>query len=118
MKMLLAALSSQFKTLKGFFFIATVSTALLVFLGATLTSSMLYEKLIAQQTLEISQGIAKQSFNALYQTLRSGGSRQNLDDAIAADIAAFPKAQRRITVYRGTPIEIIHGPVRQGKSVV
>ena len=113
MKMLLAALSSQFKSLKGFFFIATVSTALLVFLGATLTSSLLYEKLIAQQTLEISQGIAKQSFNALYQTLRSGGSRRHLDDAIAADIAAFPKAQRRITVYRGTPIEIIHGPVRQ-----
>jgi len=104
-----AMLSSQLKTLKGFFLFASVGTALLVFLGATLTSSLLYEKLIAQQTLEISQGIAKQSFNSLYQTLRSGGSRQALDDAIAADVSAFPNARHQITVYRSSPIENIYG---------
>lgn len=113
MKISLAALSSQLKTLKGFFFLASVTTALLVFLGATLTSSLLYENLIAQQTLEISQGIAKQSFNSLYQTLRNGGSRQRLDEAIAADISAFPKAQHRIKVYPSASIEKLYGTGRQ-----
>lgn len=113
MKISFPALSRQFKTLKGFFFIASVVTALLIFLGATLTSSLLYEKLIEQQTLEISQGIAKQSVNSLYQALRSGGSRQSLDDAIAADISAFPNAQHQIIVYRSASIEKLHGPGQQ-----
>ena len=112
MKISLAALPRQLKTLKGFFFIASVTTALLIFFGATLTSSLLYEKLIEQQTLEISQGIAKQSVNSLYQALRSGGSHQSLDEAIAADISAFPKAQHQTTVYRSASIEKLYGPGR------
>jgi len=113
MKTLLAALSDQLKTLRGFFFLASLATALLIFFGASLTSSLLYEKLITEQTLEISQGIAKQSFNSLYQNLRSGGTRQLLDDAVAADISAFPKAQHRITVYRSAAIEKLLGRSRQ-----
>ncbi len=106
MKNLLAALSHQLKTLRGFFFIASLATAALIFLGASLTSSLLYERLIAEQTLDVSQGIARQSFNSLYQDLRSGGTRQLLKAAIAADIAAFPKAQHRIRVYRSAAVEI------------
>ena len=105
MKTLLAALTRQLKTLRGFFFLASLVTAALIFLGASLTSSLLYERLIAEQTLEVSQGVARQSFNSLYQDLRSGGTRRLLDAAIAADIAAFPKAQHRIRVYRSAAVE-------------
>ncbi|WP_173066980.1 putative bifunctional diguanylate cyclase/phosphodiesterase [Sulfurimicrobium lacus] len=109
MKKLLVALSRQMKTLKGFFLVASVTTALLVFLGSSLTSSLLYEKLIAQRTVDMSQGIAQQTFNSLYQALRSGGSRQQLDQAIAADMSAFPDAQHRIAVFPATSIEKLYG---------
>jgi len=105
MKTLLASLTRQLKTLRGFFFLASLATAALIFLGASLTSSPLYERLVAEQTLEVSQGVARQSFNSLYQDLRSGGTRQLLNAAIAADMAAFPKAQHRIRVYRSAAVE-------------
>ena len=101
------------KTLRGFFFMAMVAISSLVFLGATLAASLLYEELIAQRTLETSQDISKQAFNSLYQILRNGGSRQQLNDAIAADRAAFANAPRQVDIYRGRGTESFYSQVPQ-----
>jgi len=58
---LLQKLLASLKTLKGFVFLSTVAIALLVFLGATLASSLLYEKLLGERTQETSREISAQN---------------------------------------------------------
>ncbi len=93
--------SKWLHTLKGFVFSATVGVALLVFLGATLASSLLYEKLLEDRTLETSGEISRQNFNTVYQALRIGASRRQLDDIVVAGKAAFPTTIDDIRVHAG-----------------
>ena len=55
MRSLYRHVSGLLKTLKGFVFVATVGVAALVFLGTTLASSLLYEKLLEERSLDISR---------------------------------------------------------------
>ncbi len=93
------------KTLRGFIFITTVGVAALVFLGTTLASSLLYEKLLEERSLETSEEIAQQNFNAIFQGLRRGASRQQVDELAADNIHTFPSTLDRIDVYRSQAIE-------------
>jgi diguanylate cyclase (GGDEF)-like protein len=98
-------------TLKGFVFTATVGVALLTFIGATLASSLLYEKLLEDRSLEISKEISRQNFNALYQILRIGGSRQQLDDVAASSKSAFSTTLDQVSIYRSKSVEALYGRV-------
>jgi diguanylate cyclase (GGDEF)-like protein len=97
------------KTLRGFVFISTVGVAALVFLGATLASSVLYEKLLEQRSLETSGEIAQQNFNTIYQVLRQGGSQQQVDELAADSISAFSSTLDQIDVYRSQAVAARYG---------
>ena len=99
----------RFATLKGFVFAATVGVAAVVFLGATLASSLLYEKLLQERDLETSKEIARQNMNSVYQALKSGATQRQLDEVNAASAAAFPSTVERITVYRAGDVAAQYG---------
>jgi len=101
------------KTLRGFVFIATVGVAALVFLGATLASSLLYEKLLEERSLETSREIAQQNFNTIYQVLRKGGSPQQIEEVTADSIGAFASTLDQIAIYRSNAMEGQYGQWRQ-----
>jgi len=61
---------------------------------------------------ETSKEISRQNFDALYQTLRIGGSRQQLDDVAAASKSAFSTTLDRVSIYRGKSVEALYGRVR------
>jgi diguanylate cyclase (GGDEF)-like protein len=97
------------KTLRGFVFMTTVSVAALVFLGATLASSLLYEKLLEERSLETSGEIAQQNFNTIYQLLRAGGSGQQLDELATDSISVFSSTLTKIDLYRSKALEANYG---------
>lgn len=101
------------KTLRGFVFIATVGVAALVFLGATLASSLLYEKLLEERSLETSREIAQQNFDTIYQVLRKGGSQQQVDELAADSISTFSSTLDQIDVYRSQAVEARYGRWQQ-----
>ncbi len=101
------------KTLKGFVFIATVGVAALVFLGATLASSLLYEKLLEERSLETSGEIAQQNFNTIFQVLRKGGSHQQVEELAADSISSFSSTLEKVDVYRSTAVQARYGRTRQ-----
>lgn len=98
------------KTLRGFVFIAIVSVAALVFLGTTLASSLLYEKLLQERSQATSAEIAQQNFNSIYQLLRAGGSGQQIDELAANSISAFSSTLTQINLYRGKALDAPHEP--------
>ncbi|OHC70501.1 MAG: diguanylate cyclase [Rhodocyclales bacterium GWA2_65_20] len=105
-----------FNTLRGFVFTATTGVALLVFLGATLASSLLYERLLEERILENSREISRQSFNSLYQILSSGGSRRQLEEVVAANQSALPSTLEQADVYRSRSVEAQYGRVQQAPA--
>lgn len=100
-------------TIQGFMFSAMVGVAALVFLGATLASSLLYEKLLEERNLETSQDIARQNVNAILQVLRMGGLQDQTDAAVAESKSLFASTVDRINVYRNDKVEALYGPGRQ-----
>ncbi|MDR3480578.1 MAG: EAL domain-containing protein [Burkholderiaceae bacterium] len=101
------------KTLKGFVFVATVGVAALVFLGTTLASSLLYEKLLEERGLDISREVARQNFNAIFQILRKGGSRQEVDQLAAQSIGTLPSLLDQVEVYRADSVVAQYGERQQ-----
>ena len=99
-------------TLKGYVFFATVGVAALVFLGATLASSVLYERLLQERNRETSREISRANFGAVYQAVRAGMPEQ-IAEASAASAAAFSSTVDRIVVHRSKTVE-----ARFGKAAV
>ncbi|OWW18792.1 putative bifunctional diguanylate cyclase/phosphodiesterase [Noviherbaspirillum denitrificans] len=100
-------------TLRGFVFSATVGVAAVVFLGATLASSLLYEKLLEERNLESSGEIARQNIDTIVGALRSGISRQQLEEVIAASTTTFSSTVDSIDVYRTQGVEARYGRLQQ-----
>jgi diguanylate cyclase (GGDEF)-like protein len=87
-------------TLRGFVFVSTVSVSLLVFLGATLASTLLYEKLLAERTLETTREISRHNFTVIQQILRDGGSAQQVETITAANKTDFASTLSQLELHR------------------
>ena len=109
MRGIVHTISDLLGTLRGFVFTSTVGVALLVFLGATLASSILYEKLLEDRALATSLEISRQNTEAIMQVLRRGGLRDELNAVAAASKAVFPTTVNRIDVYRSKGVAALYG---------
>lgn len=98
-----------FHTLKGFVFFAITGVALLVFIGVTFASSLLYEHLLSARNLEASREIATQNFNSIHQVLRTGGSGQQVIDAAVIVKSTFATVVDQISVYRSKAVIAQYG---------
>jgi len=98
-----------FNTLKGFVFGSMVGVAAVVFLGTTLASSLLYEKLLEERNLETSAEISRENFNALQQVLLKGGSRAQVAEAAATGKAAFATTVDQIVMHRADSVDRHYG---------
>ncbi|MDA8327916.1 MAG: EAL domain-containing protein [Betaproteobacteria bacterium] len=96
-------------TLRGFVFISLVGVAALVFLGVTLASSLLYEKLLKDNNLEASKEVAQQNFNTIYQVLRTGGSSRQVSSILADGTNTFSGTLNQVGLYRSPVVEAQYG---------
>ena len=108
---------NQFKqllhTLRGFVFAAIMLVTLLVFLGVTLAASLLYENILARQAEQASHTLAQQTFNSMFQVMRQGWTREQLEDFLDGTRQAFEDSPFEIEIYRGALVEEIYGQVQQ-----
>ncbi|HYC42076.1 MAG TPA: hypothetical protein VEB70_03710 [Noviherbaspirillum sp.] len=104
-----AAAVRMLTTLRGFVFGATVGVAAVVFLGATLASSLLYEKLLEERNLDSSAEIARNNVDTIVQSLRRGVSRSELEGLMGETRAAFATTVDDIDVYRARSVETRYG---------
>ncbi|RZI44669.1 EAL domain-containing protein [Herbaspirillum sp. HC18] len=100
-------------TLRGFVFSAMVGVASIVFLGATLASSLLYENLLEERNLEVSAEIAQQNVEAIVRVLRKGGTHEQAEDAAAAGKDMFATTVDSIGIFRSKSVESRFGTLRQ-----
>lgn len=101
------------KTLRGFVFSSILLVTLTVFLGVTLVASLLYENILARQAEQTSQSIAQQTFNSMFQVMRMGWTRQQLEDFLDGTRQAFESSPFEVEIYRGPKVEALFGTINQ-----
>lgn len=87
------------KTLRGFVFFSTVGVAALVFLGATLASSLLYENLLDERSQETSGEIARQNFETVSLAFDASPNHPLLAKRIADSLRIFPGTLEGISLH-------------------
>ncbi|KAA0875936.1 bifunctional diguanylate cyclase/phosphodiesterase [Nitrincola tapanii] len=92
-----------------------MAVALAVFLGVTLAASLLYENILSRQAKETSEAIASYTFDTMFQVMRKGWTRPELEEFIASTQDAFTDTPFQITLFRGEKVKEIYGTVEDQK---
>lgn len=107
------ALLACLKSLQGFVLVAILSVSLIIFLGVTLVSSLLYENVLTRQAEQTSEMLARQSFNAMLQVMRQGWTREQMEAFIEETKRAHEGAGYRFEFYRGERVSERYGTIEQ-----
>lgn len=106
-------LLQPFSTLRGFVFCVILASALAVFLGVTLAASLLYEDIMRRQAAQTSQNIAEQTFNSMFEVMRRGWNREDLERFVDATKAAHENSPFDLEIYRGALVAELYGHITQ-----
>ncbi|CAM4178510.1 bifunctional diguanylate cyclase/phosphodiesterase [Vreelandella rituensis] len=100
-------------TLRGFVFLVILASSLAVFLGVTLAASLLYEDIMRRQASQTAENLAEQTFNSMFQVMRQGWTRDDLESFIDATKAAHENSPFNIEIYRGSLVTELYGAIEQ-----
>lgn len=105
----------QIKTLKNYFRVSMVSITFSLFLVFYLFSSYIHTNLAIQENQKISEALSKQVFNSMYQVMRQGWSREQLQDFINVTKNSFEGSSYSVDIYRAQKVEALFGKIEQGQ---
>jgi diguanylate cyclase (GGDEF)-like protein len=103
----------QLRTIKGFMLLAALAGSLLLFAGAYAVVASLYDRTVREDAREVSAVLAGQTFDAMFQVMRKGWSRAELEEFLAAMRGRFADTPYSLEIYRGGIVEQLFGPIEQ-----
>ncbi len=101
------------RTIKGFILVIALLVSLLLFAGVYYAISTVYDYTVREDAHNISKLIAKHTFNGMYQVMRRGWTRKEVDDFIASTREAYENTPYSLNIYRGPRVEQLFGPIEQ-----
>jgi len=99
--------------LRLFIVAAIMGVALLVFLAVHLTSSLIYERTMARQAEQTASGIAHQTFASMFQIMREGWTREQLEEFSRGIEESLEGTPLRVDLYRGGKVAELYGELDQ-----
>lgn len=102
-----------FRTIKGFMLLAALAGSLLLFAGAYAVVASLYDRTVREDAREVSGVIAGQTFDAMFQVMRKGWTRAELEEFLAAMRGRFADTPYSLEIYRGERVEALYGTIEQ-----
>ncbi|QKF81549.1 GGDEF-domain containing protein [Halarcobacter ebronensis] len=103
----------QIKTLKNYFRVLMIAVTFSLFLVFYLFSSYLHTNLAINENQKISEALSKQVFNSMYQVMRQGWSREQLQEFINVTKSSFQGSSYSVDIFRGEKVENIFGKIEQ-----
>jgi len=104
---------SSFKTIKAFILGAALIVSLVLFLGMYLATARVYDRAVNESAASMADTVAQGTFNAMYQIMRRGWTREQLEEFINAIQSSTQGAPYQITIYRGDRVSERFGPIDQ-----
>ncbi len=105
----------KIKTLKNYFRLSMVAITFALFFIFYIFSSYIHTNLTIHENQQLSESLSKQVFNSMYQVMRKGWSREELQDFIKNTKSSFKNSSYDIEIYRGKNVENLYGEIAQGK---
>jgi len=101
------------RSIRTFILAAALLISLALFAGTYFVVSDLYERTVRNDARETAQLVARQTFNAMYQVMRLGWSRDQLEGFLAATRESYAGTPITIDIYRGPKVEALFGAIDQ-----
>ncbi|OOZ39479.1 hypothetical protein BOW53_11240 [Solemya pervernicosa gill symbiont] len=99
------------KTIKGFILAAALLVSLILLVGLYFTTSHAYSSAVRDNAISSSESLARNTFNAMYQIMRQGWSRAQLEEFIASLEQTSSKTSHTTTIYRGELVNHLFGSI-------
>jgi len=103
------------KSFTGFIMTAAVLVSLILFLSIYVTASGFYDQAVRQSADAVSNTLARGTFNAMYQIMRRGWTRPQLEEFIHAIQSNSGQNRYSIDIYRGKLVTQRFGAIKQGQ---
>ncbi len=103
------------KTLKSYFRLSMVITTFSLFFIFYIFSSYIHTNLTIKENQKISESLSKQVFNSMYQVMRKGWSREELQAFIRETKSSFSNSSYKVEIYRGENVEKLFGTINQSE---
>ncbi|MCG5548856.1 ATP-binding SpoIIE family protein phosphatase [Halorhodospira halochloris] len=97
--------------LRTFIMATVVAVAIAVFGISTFFSSLIYENILTRQAEQGSESIARQTFESMFQVMRLGWSREELESFINVLEDSYQDSPIRVTIYRGELVDSLYGSI-------
>ena len=101
------------KTLKNYFRLSMIITTFSLFFIFYIFSSYIHTNLTIEENQKISESLSKQVFNSMYQVMRKGWSREELQAFISETKSSFENSSYDVEIYRGKNVEEHFGIIKQ-----
>lgn len=101
------------KTIKGFILLASAGVSLVMFSTLYGIITRVYDNAVRESAAEVSETLAQGTFNAMFQIMRQGWTRPQLEEFVASIQQATAGATYSIDIYRGERVTELFGPIAQ-----
>ncbi len=101
------------KTIRGFILTTAIGVSLVLFVGLYLVVSAVYDRTVQEDARTVSNIIADQTFNSMFQVMRRGWTREELESFLDANRATFDDTPYKLEIYRGEKVEYLYGSIDQ-----
>jgi len=103
------------KTLKNYFRVSILLITFLLFFTFYLFSSYIHTQLTIDENQKISEALSKQVFNSMYQVMRKGWTRDELEEFISETKDSFKGSSYQVDIFRGEKVEALYGKIKQSE---
>ncbi|MDD3516910.1 MAG: bifunctional diguanylate cyclase/phosphodiesterase [Chromatiales bacterium] len=101
------------RTLKGFILTAALAASALLFVVTYVVISGIYDRTARNEAREMSNVLADYTFSSMFQVMRKGWTRVELEEFLRATEDTFLATQYSVDIYRGPIVEALYGPIKQ-----
>ena len=101
------------RSIKGLILTAALAVTGVLFVGLYLLIAQVYDETVRRDARQVSHLIAGQTFDAMFQVMRKGWSREELESFIGAMRARFQETPYSLRIFRGPKVEALFGPIEQ-----
>ena len=103
----------RFNSIKRLIVIAALAVSLLLFGGLYALISTLYDRSARDDAENVSEALAHQTFTAMFQVMRRGWSRDEVEGFLGSMRETFDDTPYELEIYRGPRVEALFGPIEQ-----
>ena len=101
------------KTIRGVLLIAAVLFSSVIVATTHFAVSYLFERSLRKEALADAASFAEITFKSMFQLMRTGWSRQQLEGFIAAVQSSVHETRRQIDIFRGNRASVLFGEIPQ-----